>query len=317
MRRTPGFTLVEMLVVLALIGVVLSVVFATVQTTTALYTTDTARVGANRTARAVFDSLGSDLQQAGERLPGDVPAVLVKRDANGQSVLTLRRALVDGALPLCAPTPDAGTLYVTADNPYAGTIGNGSNAVSNLPAACPTTPFPEAAWNTAISALPDTDRLVLIINVKTGVVAGARPLGLSTQSGTARQRVRVSALSTTRLDPRRMNKTDADSDIRLYLEEERTYAVNSGVLTLAENANPAQPAAPDVTRFEVTPYLSPTTPGGAPTATSLPFPGAGQSWKDLAYLDVALTVRERSGTRTSTRTYTERLTPRNAVSADQ
>ncbi|WP_243093712.1 PilW family protein [Thermus thalpophilus] len=92
-----GFTLVELLVALAMGGILLGLLLATALSNRRLYTLDQYRTAANQNLRAALDLIVADARQAGERLPGDLPAILVR---NGNELI-LRRNLMDQVLALC------------------------------------------------------------------------------------------------------------------------------------------------------------------------------------------------------------------------
>ena len=309
--RIQAFTLVELLVTVSLLTLVLGIVLSTTTSTLGLYRTDQARLTANRDSRSALDILGNDVRQAGERLSADFPALTVSSDASGNSVLTLRRSLLDGPLPLCAPIPGSGSLYVNANNPSAAVFP--STTISNLPDACTTALQNLTAWSTAIA---DGNVTAYVYDVKSGAGDFVTLTGTSTVAATKAQTLGTLALPTRSYDPRKVNAGDAGRDIRVYLIEERRYYLDSGLLKLSVNNGPAVAAVPNVQSFQVVPYLS----GSPVVVAALPFPvlpATSTNWKSLAYLDVTLGLRATSGTKSVQRSTTERYTPRNASSADQ
>ncbi|WP_189092534.1 PilW family protein [Deinococcus ruber] len=306
-----AFTLVELLVTIALLTLVLGIVLSTTTSTLGLYRTDQARLTANRDSRSALDILGNDVRQAGERLTADFPALTVSNDASGNSILTLRRALLDGPLPLCAPIPNSGSIYVNANNPAAAVFSG--TAISNLPDACTTALQNLNAWNTAIAGGNVT---AYVYDVKSGMGDFVTLTGTTTVAATKAQTLGTVTLPTRSYDPRKLNSGDAGRDIRVYLIEERKYYVESGLLKLIVNNGTAVAATPNVQSFQVVPYLS----SSPVSVAALPFPvlpSTSTNWKSLAYLDVTLSVRASSGTRSIQRSTTERYTPRNSSSADQ
>ncbi|MFB9993200.1 hypothetical protein ACFFLM_14605 [Deinococcus oregonensis] len=294
-----------------LLMVILGVVLTTTISTMGLYRKDQSRIGANRNTRSTLDIVNSDVRQAGERLSGDFPAVQITQDANGNSVLTLRRGLLDSPLPVCAPLPNVLGVYVNANNPAAATLVGG---ISNLPMACSTGAQDLSQWDAQIAA---------------GVVGGyvfdstdgrGSYVTLSGTSTTPTlpktQLVQFSGLTGT-FNPVKATAGAPERDIRLYLIEERQYSVTGGKLMLGVNGKTSQAAAPRVLSFKAVPYLT----GATPTLAALPFPGADgtgkpKNWKNLAYLDVSMTVTEGTGKNAVERTIRQRLTPRNASSAE-
>ncbi|ULH14156.1 prepilin-type N-terminal cleavage/methylation domain-containing protein (plasmid) [Deinococcus sp. KNUC1210] len=316
LSRTQGFTLIEVLVTVSLLTLVLGIVLSTTTSTLSLYRTDQARLTANRDSRSTLDILGNDVRQAGERLTADFPAISVSSDTAGNSVLTLRRSLIDGALPLCAPIPSAGGLYVNANNSSAAVFSG--TTISNLPDACTTSLQNLTAWNTAIAGGNVT---AYLYDVKAGAgdfvtLTGTTQITSSNSLLNNGQKLNTLSLPTRTYDPRKLTQGDAGRDIRVYLIEERRYYLEGGVLKLMVNNAPAVAAVPNVQSFKVTPYLS----GSPVTVAALPFPvlpSTSTTWKSLAYLDVTLTIKSTSGTKSIQRSTTQRYTPRNASSADQ
>ncbi|WP_244340512.1 PilW family protein [Thermus thermophilus] len=88
----------ELLVALGIGGLLLGLLLSTTLGNRRLYVLDRDRTAVNQNLRAVLDILAADIRQAGERLPGDFPAVEVR---NGN--LILRRNLLDMVLTVCDP----------------------------------------------------------------------------------------------------------------------------------------------------------------------------------------------------------------------
>ncbi len=114
-----GFTLVELLLALALGAIILGVSLRLVLSERTLYRLDRERTEANQGARATLDLLGADIRQAGERLPIDLDPVVVR-----PGELITRRNLLDAVLPLC-DNINAGSsqdvVFVARRNPPQGT----------------------------------------------------------------------------------------------------------------------------------------------------------------------------------------------------
>jgi len=71
-------------------------------TTRRMYELDDSRTMVNQNLRSGMNLLGIDVRQAGERLPGDAPAIeLLDGDSGGTDTLIIRRNLLDYVLPLC------------------------------------------------------------------------------------------------------------------------------------------------------------------------------------------------------------------------
>ncbi|WP_164835610.1 PilW family protein [Thermus tenuipuniceus] len=100
--RKSGFTLIELLVALGIGALLLGLLLSTTLANRRLYVLDQSRTATNQNLRAALDLLVADVRQAGERLPADFPAVVVKQGAGGApDQLILRRNLLDEVLLLC------------------------------------------------------------------------------------------------------------------------------------------------------------------------------------------------------------------------
>ena len=315
---THGFTIVELLVTSLILLIILSIILSSTNSAVSLYQADQSRIGATRNGRSTLDVLGQDIQQTGERLSSDFPAVKITADVNGNSVLTLRRGLGDSAFPLCAPVPGAGQIYINTNNPF---LITNPSAVPNLPVDCKPTTLSASNWNDALASSPDgTIGMIMDFNTNTSSyfpISGVSDTPVA--GGLVQQVITTPALPTVTYNPVRVVGGPAP-DIRVYLIEERKYSVVGSNLMLAQNQQAAQPATPQIVSFVVTPYLKPVAAGGTPTVATLPFPPtpvpgtATPDWKDLAYLKVNLTVKDVTGSKVVTRTMSAQVTPRNAGS---
>lgn len=127
-RFTPisdkGFTLVELMVAMALGMVVVSMALATSVAQKRVFTQDTVRTRINADLRSIMAIMNVNVRQAGENLPATFPAIEI---VNGGGVapdeLVLRRNLLDEVLKLCSPiTSGTGTstLYFALTTALAG-----------------------------------------------------------------------------------------------------------------------------------------------------------------------------------------------------
>lgn len=313
-ERIQGLTILELLVGMLLLMIILGVVLTTTISTMGLYRKDQSRIGANRNSRSTLDIVNSDIRQAGERLNSDFPAIQISQDGSGNSVLTLRRGLLDSPLPVCAPLPNVLGAYVNANNPAAALLAGG---VSNLPAACSTGTQDLSAWIAQIAAGVVSG---YVFDTTDGRGSHVTLTGTSTSGALLKTQLVQFTGSVSAFNPVKINAAASERDIRLYLIEERQYTVSGGKLMLGVNGKAALAATPRVVSFKAVPYLK-GTPPAPPTLAALPFPGVDgngkpKNWKNLAYLDLSMTVTEGSGTNTVQRTLTQRLTPRNTSSSE-
>ena len=95
-----GYTLIELLVALAVASALLGATLAVAMSSRESYTTDQNRTRTNQNLRAALDLVGIEIRQSGERLPSDFPALEIVDGAEGApDRLILRRNLLDEVLP--------------------------------------------------------------------------------------------------------------------------------------------------------------------------------------------------------------------------
>jgi len=99
---TDGFSVVEVLVAMTITSVFAAAALSIAFSTQGLLEADERRTTVNQNLRAGIDLLGIDIRQAGERLPGDAPAIQIMNGTSGApDRLMLRRNQLDYVLPLC------------------------------------------------------------------------------------------------------------------------------------------------------------------------------------------------------------------------
>lgn len=114
LRARRGVTLLELLVTLAVVGLLLALVLPIVMSNRRTVELDQVRTGVNQTLRAAHDLIAADVRIAGERFNeiglGILSPVQLGSDGNG-SVLTLRRAREEW-LPVCDDPLTASSITV-------------------------------------------------------------------------------------------------------------------------------------------------------------------------------------------------------------
>jgi prepilin-type N-terminal cleavage/methylation domain-containing protein len=99
---SKGFTLPELLISLSITGFVSAMALTIALSSHDTFETDQNRTEVNQNLRSGMDLLGSNVRQAGERLPKDIPAIQVINGADGApDTLVLRKNLLDHVLPVC------------------------------------------------------------------------------------------------------------------------------------------------------------------------------------------------------------------------
>lgn len=98
-----GFSLVELLVSMSVMLAITAATLSLSVSTRGVYEADEARTQLNQKLRSALDIIANDLRQAGERLPGDFPAIeIIDGGAGVPDRIVVRRGLLDVVLPLCA-----------------------------------------------------------------------------------------------------------------------------------------------------------------------------------------------------------------------
>ncbi len=101
MRRQSGLTLVELLVAMAVAGLLATAAISITLSSRRIYQADERRTDLNQHLRAGIDIVGNDLRQAGTRLPGDFPAIMIVDGGGGPDTLVIRTNESDDVMPIC------------------------------------------------------------------------------------------------------------------------------------------------------------------------------------------------------------------------
>jgi type IV pilus assembly protein PilW len=118
---SSGFSVVELLVALTVTSIIAGAVMTLAFSSRDVFETDKHRTTINQNLRSGIDLLGIDVRQAGERLPGDAPAIEIINGASGApDTLILRRNLINEVLPVCkniGAGSSADSIFVARKNP--------------------------------------------------------------------------------------------------------------------------------------------------------------------------------------------------------
>jgi type IV pilus assembly protein PilW len=290
-----GFTLVELLVALAVGGLVLGGALAITLATRGMVWSDQARTRIHQDLRASIDLIGIDVRQAGERLPGDFPAVELVDGGGPPDRLVLRRNLLDVVLPLCE-TLTAGEvddeIRIAGGGPP---IPRGCNPVPDSDGdGWPDNVGQWRSWRLAQGGAmraylfnPISREGEWLVNDDDG--STAEFLANGTGAGWA-------------------HDYPADQLCRIYVLEERVYEMSADVLQAKAGDDLAVPfnLAGDLIGFEVRAHL---VDGGILDALD-----ATGEWTELETLEVTLTKTGTVGAREKSRSVTGRFLPRNILS---
>ncbi|WP_244360294.1 PilW family protein [Thermus thermophilus] len=289
----------ELLVALGIGGLLLGLLLSTTLGNRRLYVLDQNRTAVNQNLRAALDILAADIRQAGERLPGDFPAVEVR---NGNELI-LRRNLLDMVLTVCDPNGINGN----QDNIPVADRNPPGNATGDYLEACAFRDTDGNGYDDRIDAWRE-------YRCNSDGVPGCN-------TGNRQEVVRAYIY-----DP--VNKRgewfeyDAEDESgveihkgnnerwqnsygplsRLYILEERRYYLEGGILKLAENGQEGKGLVADVTGFQVRARAN----GSWYTV----FPPPNLNWRTLEAVEATVQVRIGS----VARTMTTQAVPRNVFS---
>jgi type IV pilus assembly protein PilW len=259
---------------------------------------DQRRSTVNQNLRSGMGLLGIDVRQAGERLPGDTPAVELQNGTSGAAdTLILRRNLLDYVLPLCA--------NITAGSTATSVFVGKKKISGSVPVGC--TPVKDAngdgwpdnlgAWRAYRIANGGTVQ-AYIYNPVTGN-GEFFPFNLEDSSTYYLRRANSNAWQYGYA----MNQNP-----RIYIMEQRRYRVSGDTLQciLNENTSAALNMVNRIKDFQIKALMTDGTTQTSMTSTS--------KWTNLYALEVRLDGTMPFGKRTIDRTLVSRFFPRNILS---
>ena len=102
-QAEDGFTLVEMLISMAILSIILVAVSAIFRSTTQLAEADTGRILADQNIQTALDIVTADVKQAGENLSLEYGVSGIEYNT-AADWLTVRKGLTIPAMSICAPS---------------------------------------------------------------------------------------------------------------------------------------------------------------------------------------------------------------------
>lgn len=289
-------TLVELLLALALGGLVAAAALSITFSSRSIFSNDRERIDLNQNLRSGLDLLGIDLRQAGERLPIDFPAIeIVDGGGTNPDTLIVRRNLLDAVLPVCEQI-DAGTSVVSV---------RVASSSGTPPAGCtPVTDDDGDGWPDNIGEWRDHRDAnggtvaAYLFNPVTGAGEFVRYDG----DGATSDYLSVDG------DAGWQHDYLATQQCRVYMLEEHTYRLDAELLQYLVDGDAANPLnlVHDMTGFQVRAVL---TDGTARDSFS-----ASDDWSDLETIEITLTGQTTDGSNPTTKTVTTRFFPRNILS---
>ncbi len=292
-----GFTLTELLIAMAVGGIIMAALLQLVLSTQRLYQSDSARTTVNQNATVALTAMTNDLRQAGERLTRDFPALSVDGAAGAERV-TMRRSVLDAVLPVCKDVKGGTATDVVFISKKGG--GGGS-----LPPNCKDSSA-EVGFNEWIAYRKAQGGKVdaFIFDPVTGQ---GEMFTYDAEDGSGQHIHRSGG--------KWLNDYPVDNKPRVYMMEQVSYQQSGTYLMRQVGNEPAIAYLPGVTSLDIRPIV--LNAAGAETTVTGPFPAAPLSWKDLYRLDIVLTAQQRAGSQAVTRTYTSSFVPRNVFSEDR
>ena len=321
--RQSGFTLVELLIGMALLLIMLTVAFTIFSSSNQIVESDTGRIMASQNTQAAADMIVNDLRQAGENLELELGISGVEFDSDAQRLI-IRRSIP----PFTAAQVGSSTSYIgqkPARLPVCNVSGTSLQVVGPPPGS--TTSTSMCSYNT-VSASDIDDARVKTWRLYFAAEGPQTALLYTPQSGGLPPKIMTVAVrsigpvpnSSVASNPRRIAGT-IDSAIPstytvngatlLILIDERRYMVSDKELKLADKGQAdtdAQPVAFDVSKMTVSANLTNPTE----TVTSMSATGP---WSRLKSIRLELTGTTAGQGSNKSRTFQATVFPRNVETA--
>lgn len=311
-----GFSLVELLVAMAVMGIIASLLVPLVLTSRQAVQADQIRVGVNQQLRSASDLMGADIRTAGERFPSRSalqlqPIEIVKGTGGDPDEVVLRRNLWEGTLPLCQQNLGGNNQNVTVAAPPSP--NSSWNAYPECIQPYLQNDWPRNLWEINELAAEIGDNGVLrgyMWNPALNDGAGAGEFfsfevppasGPGQGQGQNRQLRRVGGGS--------WQHTHRQEEFpRIYILEERRYRLQDNVLELVINGDEdgALRAVSGITALTAQYILDDDS-----VVDALP---ANMGWRNIRGVSVRLTSAEEQGREGTERTLASTFFPRNVLS---
>ncbi len=326
--RTAGLTLIEMLIAIALFGVVITVAFGVFSSTNRLVEADTGRINAAQNVQSAMDLLVSDLRQAGENLYSQNVRVTGLEFSDSDQTLTIRRA-IPAFRPSELPSGYLGAASVQSRKICE--VGSKAILIASNTGGCtyapvnPTLPASDdtgvMAWRQYFTLQSGRPQAALLI----------RPAGGGLPAAVARATVTVIGavqytsnpltsydrkIWATLKDPVPADFTAANNSF-LLLVDERTYLAKDGELRFTQGGAGAtsQVMAFGVSSLRVNVTLNATTTSPASSVTSLTLADGADKWARIQNVNLQLTGASSAQGRSTTKVFTADVFPRNIETA--
>lgn len=293
---SDGFSILELLVALAILSVVGAASLSLALSSRGVFEQDQQRTTINQNLRSGIDLLGIDVRQAGERLPGNAPAVQIVDGGSGPDQLILNRNLLDYVLPVCKDI-NSGT---AKDVAFVAKKGGGS-----VPPGC--APVPDAdgdGWPDNIEAWRNY-RLANGGAVLAYIYNPVTKLGeFFTYDAEDKSDFHIHRANTNQW----ANDYPTGQQPRIYIMEQKQYLLSGDILQYVLNGDAAHAynLVDHLVDFQARALYDDGTASNSMPVTS--------DWTHLQSVEVTLVGSSTFAGRTMRRTLVSRFFPRNILS---
>jgi hypothetical protein len=292
--------MVELLVALTVTVLVSAAVMSLAFSAQAVFETDKHRTTVNQNLRSGIDLVGLDVRQAGERLPGDVPAVeIIDGENDGPDRLILRRNEFDVVLPVC-------NLIIKAGSATDALFCSRRDVTHKYPPGCaPAADSNSDGWPDNLEAWRD-------YRINNGGVITAYLHNTATDEG---EFFRYDAEDNSTMHIHKLNDEawqytyELTDSPRMYILEQKEFYVENGVLKSIVNGDTDNPLnlVSHITDFQCRAVFRDGT-----IQTSM---GLSDDWSDLAAVEIWLSAESEWKDRAIDNTLVTRFFPRNVMSS--
>jgi len=294
---SDGFSIVELLVALTVFSLIGAASLALATSARKVFEQDRNRTAINQNLRSGIDLLGIDVRQAGERMPGNAPAIDITNGAsNSPDQLIVRRNLMDYVLPVCKNINNTSA----ADAVFVAKNGNGA-----VPPGC--SPVPDSNGD----GWPDNIEAWRNYRIANGGSILAFIYNPVTHNG---EFFHYDAEDNSDFHVHRADGDNwhydypVDQQPRIYIIEQKRFLMSGDMLQYIFNEDTAHPVnlVNHLTDFQVRALLDDGTAANTMPVTS--------DWTHLQSIEVKLVGTATFSGRTMRRTLMSRFFPRNILS---
>lgn len=304
--KSGGYSLIEVLLALAIALAVMAGALTLALCSRRLYRTDQVRTRLGESLQVGRELLVTDVRQAGERLSGQFPAIILTRgeDLPGGSPgdadeLILRRNLLPTVLRVCedANSNDDDLVVAAKNSPPPGCaplpVESGDTYPANL-----------QAWSDYRAASGGTVKAYIFDSV-----AGTGEFITVESEGENADGFFISKPSGS---PKLQSAYLAAQGVQIYILQERRFRVSAGVLQMLLDGDTSSPVnlVDSIDGFQVRVLPKPTTavPDPAPLESF-----AGPGWKTLRSIELSVSGSANAPGRVIHRDWVTSIMPRNVI----